>query len=224
MRWLYKLENKFGRHYIRNLMAVVVIGMAGVYVLDLFFAPSGMAISSYLSLSRAAILQGQVWRLITFIFVPGSNSIWLLITLYFYYMMGRMLEQAWGGFRLNVYYLFGMLGAIVAMFFTGYGTNTYLNLSLFLAFATIAPDTRFMLFFFIPIKAKWMAVAYAALLAVQLVQTFLFYSPLAGLYSLISLALSLVNYLIFFGPTLVRTIKEQWRVYQNRRQWRNRNR
>lgn len=227
MRWLYKLEYKYGRYHIRNLMTIIVAGMAFVYLLQMMM-PS-IPIVSYLAFSRRLIMQGQVWRLISFILVPPgmSGSMWggfmTFIALYFYFMMGRNLESVWGGFKLNVYYFIGILGAIAAGFLTGIGSNSYLNASLFLAFATIAPDTTFLLFFILPIKAKWLAIAYAVLTAVELVNSF-FLGMSVGLASLVALAFSLLNYLLFFGGTLVNSIKEQARIAKNRRNWQNRNR
>ncbi|MDL2253976.1 hypothetical protein LJC49_07890 [Ruminococcaceae bacterium OttesenSCG-928-I18] len=222
MKWLYKLEYRFGKYYIHNLMTIVVIGMAAVYIFDMAAANAGFSMSNLLSLERSAILSGQVWRVLTFVFVPTtSGAFWMLIACYFYYMIGKGLENAWGGFRMNVYYLMGMLGAIASCFIIGYGTNVYLNLSLFLAFATVAPDTTFMLFFILPVKAKWMALAYAAFLVIQLLFTFIG-NPMLGLISLVSLGFSLLNYFIFFGGTMFRNLKEQIRISQNRRNWRNR--
>lgn len=222
MNWLNKLERKMGRYYIRQLMPAIIAGMAVVYVLNMMFYPQ-VNIYNLLGLSRSAILQGQVWRLITFVFIPpGSSPFWLLFSLYFYYMMGTSLQQYWGGFRFNVYYLVGVLGAIASCFITGYGSNTYLNLSMFLAFATISPDTQFRLFFFIPVKAKWMALAYAVVMGVDLFRAFAFYGT--GVSTLVLIAFSLVNYLLFFGGTLIGNIKEFIRIQQNRRNWRNRNR
>ncbi len=222
MKWLYKLEYKHGKRYIHGLMTIVVIGMAAVYLLDMAAAGAGFNMSSMLTLNRSAILSGQVWRILTFVFVPGGqNAFWLLVSLYFYYMMGKNLESYWGGFRLNIYYFVGMLGAIASCFITGYATNVYLNLSLFLAFATVAPDTTFLLFFILPVKAKWLALAYAAFLAVQLIFQF-FASPTIGLISLVSLGFSLLNYFLFFGGQMVRVVKEQIRISKNRRNWRNR--
>ncbi len=222
MKWLYRLEHKYGKYYLRGLMTIIVIGMAAVYVLDMAAVGAGFNMTSLLSLNRSAILRGEVWRLITFIFVPSSTSpLWLLISLYFYYMMGRNLEYLWGGFRLNLYYLVGVIGAIISCFITGFGTNVYLNLSLFLAFATIAPDTGFMLFFVLQIKAKWLALGYAAFLAVQLVFQF-FASPIFGALMLVSLLFSLINYALFFGNTLIRNTREQIRISRNRRNWRGR--
>lgn len=227
MKWIYKLDYKYGKHYISHLMRYIVIGMAIVSVAD--FAFLGFNLSSWIDLDREAILSGQVWRLITFIFVPtgGGLNIWTFITLYFYYTIGETLESVWGGFRLNLYYLFGMVGAIITCFISpnGLASNSYLNLSLFLAFATIAPDTIFQLFFFIPIKAKWLAIFYAAFTALSLVQNFLQGyggSFLNGISGLIAVAFSLIGYFLFFGPRLVDLIKNQIRISKNRRQWRNR--
>ena len=224
MKWLYKLEYKYGKNYIRRLMSIVVIGMAVVYFLELAATPTGINLYSLFSLNRAMIAKGQIWRLVTFIFLPPNTSaLFLLITLYFYYMIGSTLENQWGGFRLNMYYLFGVLGAILSMLVVGYGTNEYVNLSLFLAFATLAPDTQFTLFFIIPIKAKWMALAYAAFLGIQLIFQFLA-SPASGLILLVSLAFSLLNYALFFGRTLINAINNQIRISRNRRNWNKRNR
>lgn len=227
MKWIYKLDYKYGKHYISHLMKYIVIGMAIVSVAD--FAFLNFNLSYWLMLDREAILSGQVWRLITFIFVPagGGLNIWTLVTLYFYYSIGEALESIWGGFRFNLYYLFGIIGAIITCFISpmGYASNSYLNLSLFLAFATIAPDTIFSLFFFIPIKAKWLAIFYAGFTAISLVQNFLQVlggSFLLGISGIIAVLLSLIGYFIFFGPRLIELIKNQIRINKNRRQWRNR--
>ena len=55
-----------------------------------------------LSLDRSFLLRGQVWRLVTFLFLPPSSSpLWILFNLYFYCLLGRGLEQQWGVFRFN---------------------------------------------------------------------------------------------------------------------------
>ena len=222
MKWLYKLDYKYGKYYIHNLMTIIVAGMVVVFLADMFTSAGGFYVSSWLTLSRYDILRGQVWRLITFIFVPSShNAISFLLFSYFYWQFGRMLESAWGGFRFNIYYLIGILGAIASMFITGGASNYYLNLSVLLALATIAPDMEFRLFFILPLKAKWLVIGYAILMGIGLLQSFIFVSVLAGIQSLITLAFSLLNYAIFFGPTLVSTIKEQKRIRENRRNWRN---
>ncbi len=222
MRWLYKLEYKYGRYYIHRLMMIVVVGMAAVYLLSMAAAGAGIDIIQLFSLDRSMILppNWQLWRLITFIFIPDSNNLFMmLISLYLYYMIGTLLENTWGGFRFNLYYFIGIIGAIAATMIVGYGTNTYLKLALVLAFATLAPDTTFRLFFILPVKAKWMALAYAGFLALKLIFIFIA-SPTAGLMELVSLGMSLANYFLFFGKTLVDNIRDMIRIQKNRRNWR----
>ncbi len=220
MKWLYKLEHKHGKRYIRRLMLIIVVGMAIVYFVSQAAAYSGFDFISLLTLNRDALFHGQVWRLVTFVFVPpGGGLIWLIIGLYFYYVIGEALENMWGGFRFNLYYLFGMVGAIIACLLVGSASNVYLNLSLFLAFAALSPDATFRLFFILPVKAKWMALAYAAFLLIQIIFAFVA-SPYTGLVALVSLALSLVNYAIFFGRSTVEAVQNQIRIYKNRRNWR----
>lgn len=220
MKWLYRLEYKHGRRYIPNLMRIIVFGMAFMYVLLLFSGSNGDLLYNSMTLTREGLFKGQIWRLVTFIFLPPLTSpIYVFITLYFYYFIGTSLEQNWGGFRFNLYYLFGTIGTILAMLITGYGTNEFLNLSLFLAFATIAPDTTFLLFFILPIKAKWLALGYFALNLFQIISSIIA-MPSRGMLSLVSLAFSLLNYFLFFGQDLITTVQNQIRIYKNRRNWR----
>jgi hypothetical protein len=221
LRWLYKLENKLGRYYIRRLAPVLVFAMAIVYLADLLIP--GLGLGYWLSFSRALIFQGQVWRVLTFLIVPTGGGFLFIITLYFYYILGDTLENYWGGFRLNVYLLIGALGAIAAGFITGGTSNYYLFISLFLAVAAIAPDRQILMFFIIPVKFKWMALVYVVLMAAGVINGFLS-SVGNGLQVLVSLAFSLLNYLIFFGPSLWKGLREQIRISRNRRNWRNNNR
>ncbi len=204
------LERKYGRYAIDNLMKIIVVGMGLVYAVDLISAPMNQGVgtlSQFFAFSRPLILRGQIWRLITFIFVPPASSpLFILITLYFYWLIGQYLEQYWGAFRFNVYYLCGMLGAIIAGFITGYSTNYYLNLSLFLAFATFQPDLEVLLFFILPVKIKWLALVALASLTYML-----FTSPWSGK---LALVMSLINLIIFFGPDLVQEIKQLRRRYE----------
>lgn len=220
MRWLYKLEYKYGKYSLRNMMTIIVAGMAVVYVLDMML---NFSLASALMFYRPYILQGQVWRVITFIFVPPASSpFMLLISLYCYYLLGNLLEQVWGSFKLNMYYLVGILGAIIAGFIspTGLATNAALNSSLFLAVAALMPETQFRLFFLIPIKAKWMAAAYFIFEIPGVVNAF-GYGAMNGVSYLIVWAFSLLNFFLFFGRGLLDTIKNEIRMYKNRQNWKN---
>ena len=86
MQWLNRLERKFGRFAIPNLMVYICLTMLAVFLLDVII---GIPVSSMIALSRAALLRGQIWRLVTFIFVPpASGVITILFALYFYYFIG----------------------------------------------------------------------------------------------------------------------------------------
>lgn len=119
--WLDKLERKFSRYAIPNLMTYIIILYAAGFVLNLI---NPTFYSQFLSLDAGKILQGQIWRIVTFIIQPPSDSlIFIVFVLYLYYMIGKQLEAAWGAFRFNLYFFSGMLfiviGAILAFLLTG---------------------------------------------------------------------------------------------------------
>jgi len=163
---------KFG---IPKLMLFIVIGNILVYLVGLM--DTTRTFYSLLYFSPAMFLRGQVWRILTFPLVPETSGIlWLAISLYFYYFIGSALENEWGAGKFTIYYLSGMLltalYTIVWFLITGQSvpvTAHYLNLSLFFAFATLWPEQRVLLFFFIPVKMKWLAWVDAAFFAYEIV-------------------------------------------------------
>ena len=199
MNILDKLERKLGRYAIPGLMRFVIIGTAVAYVLYLI-NPEYL---SYLYLDPQLVLKGQVWRLITFIFIPTNvgNPLFLLISLYFYYFIGKALEDRWGAFRFNVFYFTGIICAILSSFLLGiYGIPDYLNETLFLAFATLFPEVTVLIFFILPVKVKWLGWLSAVMLLVQFITA-------AGWRYRVYILLSLVNYFLFFGPELFQMIR-----------------
>lgn len=200
-RFCYK-HPRFG---IPNLMLGIVICNAIVYVLDMV---SNNTLSPLLYFSRYYILHGQIWRLITFIMVPGySGIIWLAIGLYFYWFIGSNLEREWGSGKFTIYYFSGVLLTVIVGMITGYASITYINLSLFLAFATLFPNLRFLLFFIIPVKAKWLAWLDGALLAFSFI-SYLLQGSVGGA---VLILVSLLNYLIFFWDELMYFVRRQRR-------------
>jgi membrane associated rhomboid family serine protease len=163
--WLDRLERKFGRYAVKNLMTYIVVLNALAFML-MYVDPSGNYIGKIV-LDPELVLKGQVWRLVTYIFIPPATSfLWIIFALYFYYIVGSALENEWGSFRFNIYYLIGMAVTTAASFITGApATASYLNLSLFLAFARIHPDYQLLLFFILPVKVKylgWLNLAFLA--------------------------------------------------------------
>ncbi len=197
-RFLYRHPN-FG---IPRLMLYLIIGNALVYLFSMMDR-TGM-LPWYLCLVPDRLLKGEVWRLVTFVFVPNTGRlIFLVIELYFYYLIGSTLERAWGAGKFTVYYLCGMVITIVygilASLITGRSlalTGSYLSLSMFFVYATLWPDNQILLFFFIPVKVKWLAWFEAAVFLISMImgRTLL---PLVGI----------ANYFLFCGSSLLASLK-----------------
>ena len=207
-----KFERKFGKYAIRNLSLALVMCYAAGYVIQLI----NPGFVNWLTLNPYLILRGQIWRLFTWILIPPStgNLFFLLIMLFFYYSIGTTLEHVWGTYRYNVYLFQGMLFTIAGSFllmgyrylFNGaqlaggaapyfqyaslYFSTYYINMSIFLAFAATFPEVQVLLMFIIPVKVKWMGVAYAVMLL------FDFMSP--GVEHKFAIGASLLNFVVFF--------------------------
>lgn len=196
MNFLNKLERRFGKFYIRNLMLIIIVGNAFVYLLTTM--KGNREFANNISLIPEAVMNGEVWRLVTFIFVPENTSvIWIIFTLYFYYLAGSGLEQEWGGFKFNIYYLIGMLASIIFSFLTGFPViGSYVNLSLFLAFAKIYPDLPILLFFIIPVKIKYIAIFNWVIIGFNFVTA-------GSLKAMLLVLIPVINYLLFFGKDII---------------------
>jgi membrane associated rhomboid family serine protease len=208
------LERRFGRFAIPGLIRIV----AGFNALVFILAWLNPEFVQMLDLNRGAILRGEVWRLITYIFIPTTNSpIWIIFVVLFLWFIGEGLERAWGAFRLNLFYFIGMIGTtIAAFFFGGNFSNTMLNASLFFAFANFYPDEVIYIFFILPAKVKWIAWVSAALLLFGFVT-----SPNSYRMALVA---AFANYLIFFGPGLVRAARNRHGTATRRRRFEEKSR
>ena len=198
------------RFGIPNLMLYIVIGNVAVYLLSVLTRSNDIGALDFLAFSLGGLLRGEVWRIITFVFVPEYTSpFWLIVSLYFYYWIGSTLEREWGTARFNLYYLSGtlltVLGAVLSSLITGqYGLlvagTTYVNLSMFLAFAVLFPNVQVLLFFILPVKMKWLAWVDGALFALGIV-TSLFNGNWTGV---ILPIVALLNFLVFIWPEIQR--------------------
>jgi len=216
MNWLYKAERKFGRYAIHNLMyyiiGIMVMGvLIGLYDQTANSAGRAGIYMNYLCLDFAMIAKGQVWRLVTFLLAPsGENIFFTAIMLFLYYSIGNTLEQVWGSFKFNIYYLSGIILTILAGLFIYLSFSSdfsiayympqgleFVNQSIFLAFAFMFPDTQFLLFFIIPIKARWLGFAYLAMTAFQAYQ----YISMGAWPFAVYLVISIANFFVFFLMT-----------------------
>ena len=206
-RFCFKHRNKG----IPNLMLYISLGAALVYFMSMF--AQNYELYYWLHFNRALILRGQVWRLITFPLVYGtgdSNVILVLISLFVYYSLGRAAENTWGTLRFNLFYFSGIiLMDAYCLLFGGNADVYYLNLSLFLAYATLYPNTHFLLFFIIPVKAWIFALLDLGLTLYEVISLSIptFYFPY-NLFPLVAIA----NYLLFFGKDVANVIPLTWRM------------
>jgi hypothetical protein len=157
MKVLDKLERKYGRYGIPN----VTLGLIFLQVIAFIFSISRWEVLQGLYLVPALVLQGQVWRLITFLAVPPiTNPVFAFFFWYLFYLMGSALESHWGTFRYNIYLLIGYIATLGAAFLipNAVATNLFLQGSVFLAFAWLYPDFLLYILFVIPVKIKWLAL------------------------------------------------------------------
>lgn len=201
MNFFRKLEQRFGRYAIHNLMYYIIF-LYGAGILISLVNPAFYI--NYLALDAGEILHGQVWRVVTFLVCPPSSGsmgglglFFNLLMMYLYYNLGTTLERVWGVFRFNAYFFVGILGHIVAAFIiyfvTGHSyplSTYYLNNSLMLAFAATFPQMQFYLWGVLPVKALWLAVFIGA----EFVYDFL----TGGIAARIAILLSLANFILFF--------------------------
>jgi len=209
MTWLDKLERRFGFLGIPGLMRVIVGFNALVFILVRLY-PDYISV---LDLDPNRIRHGEVWRLVTYIFIPQSlHPLWIIFVLWFLWWIGDGLERAFGAFRLTLYFFVGMIGTTAAAFFFGSNfSNTMLMASLFYAFARFYPDEVIYVLLILPLKVKWIAWISAAFLLVGLVTG-------TNAYRMAVVA-ALSNYLIFFGPEIIHDFRHRREVSTRRRRY-----
>ena len=157
MSLLTKLERLLGRFAIPNLSLYLVIGQVLCWGLALM---AGFDLER-IALLPAAVLGGEVWRLVTFLLLPpNAHPVFIAFAWYLFYIMGSALEHYWGEFRYNAFVGLGWFLTTAVAFLTpaSYATNLFLAGSVFLAFAYLNPDFVMMIFFILPVKIKWLAL------------------------------------------------------------------
>lgn len=220
MNFLSKLERKFGKYAISNISLYLIMCYAVGYLLVLLHLDG---IFGLFTLDPYAIVHGQIWRIVTWIIVPPGYSpmggyrvsFLILITLYFYYSIGRSLEHVWGTFYYNLFLFLGMFFTVIGSFLlmgilsvlNGSAGNPlplatltgiyafqfstyYVNMSIFLGYAATFPDAQVLLMFIIPIRVKVLGILYAVLLGYQFL--------LSDISGKIVIGASLLNFVVFF--------------------------
>lgn len=214
MNFIYKVKRFFRNIEIENLMTYIAISMAVIFVGDM---ATDYQISEFLSFNRELILQGQVWRIITFLLLPQTSSpFWIFFSVMFYYSTGKAVEQAWGSHNLTMYFLTGSALLIAAGFATGYAYNSYLYFSIFLCYAYIYPHNQIRILFTIPIEVRWLALIDIVFMLYSFISSFTYYF-MGDAYITFALGIQLsilapfVTFAIFFGKNYVKRFLHRFR-------------
>lgn len=204
MSLLSRLENLLRRWAIPNLTGIIIAGQVVLYLAQTLRAAQGLPVDPFanLYLIPDKVLQGEVWRLVTFAFVPpNAGFLFAVISWMLFYFFGTALENQWGTVRYNLFLWLGVVANVAAAFLTllnGPGhvaSNIFLYSTVFLAFARLYPNFTINLFFILPIQIKWLAL---------LMWFGLGYSFVKGDWmERVLILASVANYLVFFG-------KEHW--------------
>lgn len=198
MKFTTQLERKFGRFAIHDLTQYWIGGQ----VITLLLSLAKPAFLGAMVLVPAAVLDGQWWRLLSFLLTPPStNIIFAAFALYLLWIMGSALEAQWGAFRYNLYVLIGALLTIAAAFAFPYSpaSNGYLMGSIFLAFAALFPRYEILLFFVLPVQVRWLAWLTWLLYGLTFI--------IGGWNTRLLILAAVANFLLFFGQDVVHQLQ-----------------
>ena len=199
MNTLYKLKSKFGRFAVHNLSLYVTI-IFGIGYLLMMTGRGQEIYSRFLAFYPYQVLHGQIWRILTAIFYPpvaGSGVLMGILGIFIYYNFASTVERSLGDFEYNLYFfgslLVGEIGNLLYYFITKDNAPflpVYTHFSVFMAFAILYSEAKVLLFFIIPIKVKWLAIAELVL--------YLFNFITGSLYTKFSIGAALVPVILFY--------------------------
>jgi hypothetical protein len=193
MRFLDKLEKKFGRYAPANVTVYLIAGQTLFYVMFM----TGRIDRSVTWLAAGLLMRGEWWRLATFVFDPPiSNPLFAFFAWYLFYLMGSALEAQWGEFRYIVFLLVGYLLTVAVSFLAPAAivSNVFIGGSVFLAFAFLYPDFTLNIFFVLPVRIKWLALLTWLGYGYQLL--------FGGWHTRLLVLASTCNFLLFFARDL----------------------
>ncbi len=208
MPLLTKAEHKFGRFAIPGLLRII----AGFQLLVFVLAHINPSFLEVLALDPARVMKGEVWRLVSYVFIPRTLSFWIIIQVMFLWFINDGLESAWGSFRLNLYFIGSMLTLTLGCFFLPgvIPTGEFLYYSVFLAFAIIYPEQTIMFMLVIPIKIKYLAYLLGGILVLYFFQD----HRMA-----LTITCSLIPFACYALPKAIRTIMFRSQVAERRHRY-----
>ncbi|HZR11110.1 MAG TPA: hypothetical protein VFA79_21145 [Myxococcales bacterium] len=201
---LARLERRLGRYAPQGVI-LWVVGLSGALHILVFARPE---VARLLWLNPVAVLQGEVWRVVTFLFAPtgpvtGYGLLWTGLWLWFLHTMGTALEAQWGSFRFDLFLFLGALATLAVGFLVGPVTGQYVSQALLIAFAAEFPDYEILLLV-LPVKMKYLGVLSAGFMVWALIGT--------DLATRAAVAVAFGDVLLFCGATLRSRIRGVSRV------------
>jgi hypothetical protein len=218
MSWIDRLDARFGRFAVPHVTEFLILGQVLAFMANSSPAEEGgTPLLESIRFAPDKVLQGEWWRLITFVFDPPlSIVIFAFFFWYLFYLMGTTLEAQWGTFRYNVFLLLGYVASVVMAFVAWFAAgvpgewanNGFLYGTVFLAFARLYPDFTLSIFFVLPVKIRWLALFQWIIYGVTMV------SPAATWLERSMVVAAVFNYLVFFGGDILRDMRHGHRRMQ----------
>lgn len=207
MSLLDRLERRF-RHWAVPYVTEALI--AGQVITGVALFGAGADRWNRFYLTADTFTGGEVYRLITFLFIPPgplehSGIIWTFFAWYLFYIFGTSLEQTWGTFRYNIYLLLAWVATVLTSLALplvggdGMMGNGFIALSVFLAFAYLYPRFILRIFLVWPVQVRWLALIAWVFIGITVAV-----GPVAAK---LAAAASVANFLIFFGAEIVRRLR-----------------
>ncbi len=202
MNFIDNFERKHRNFGIKGLMTHICMITMIVFAVDIF---TGYRLSPYLYLNRNLVFSGQIWRIVTFLFIPQTSSLfWILFFLMMYYTLGTALENLMGTCRFNLYYICCALFTVIsALIFGGTYSGYYVYLCMFLVFAYYYPHFEVRLFFILPVEVQYLAFFDIAIIAINILRCLI----ALDFASVITILAPFGAIFLFFGRDMMNGIK-----------------
>lgn len=216
MQFLGKWERKFGWVSFPGFLRYYAILHVAVYLLQIVDPNIGQN----LEFNKSKILDGEVWRVVTFLFASRAEggidpigAVFLVCMVGIAFMMSDALEAVWGAFRTSLFYYTGYIGLVIANFlypFPMSGSGYFIYTAAFLSFATMFPKVEFLIMFIIPVQVRWLAL----LIGIYFVMD-VFENPIFIGYLLLGFS----NYIFWTGIPALRAAGRMMQAANRRKQF-----
>lgn len=233
--WFYRMKMKYQRYAIPNLALYASVCFAVGYML-ISTGIGSQFFFRWLAFFPREVFHGQIWRILTaIVFPPSTGGIFnAVLGILIYYSFATAVENMMGEFEYNVYFfgsiLIGEIGAVVYYLISGVNAPflpLYTHFSVFMALAILYADATVLLFFLIPVKIKYIAIAEVAMYLYTFVTGTGVYGPM---YTRISILFAFIPVLLFYMATsrsnggsgnIIRDIRRSFENRRRQREWRN---